>query len=258
MKQGFVKANRIESGNYPKSSFIGTLKDICFSEKNVGETDIVVLRLDFEDGKTYNIKAVHESEKSQDGIYGIHQNGDYDEFMAIGQWLKSVEVLDAVTGLPNPNVNAKHISIGFGFMDNILVGIDFDPEIRGCMLHNVATLKTVGSPDQTSKYPDWTISQIEGLNTTAPTAQAQTQPEKSTAKKPGKFPSRTQAKELDTTADDISDIVLNVLDSKILKSIKTVFVDLGKKYDPKDLRVAFSTLEQDGFIVREGDKYRKI
>lgn len=255
MKEGYIKANRIESGNYPKSSFVGKLKDIYFTNKKAGDTGITVLKLDFEDGKTYDIKAIQESDKSPDGIYGIHENGDYDEFMGIGQWMKSIEVLDAATGMPNPNpdVTVKRISIGFGYLDGLLTGIDFEPEIRGCTLHNTAVHKTIGGPDQTSKYPDWTISRIEGLNVAAQPEQ----PPAATAKRPGKFPPKTQTKEPENSTD-LSDVVLNVLDVKTFKSIKAVFLELNKKYDPKDLRVTFNTLEQDKFIVRDGDKYIKV
>lgn len=256
MKDGFVKANRIESGNYPKSSFVGKLTDIYFTEKKAGDTSITVLKVEFLDGKTYDIKAIQESDKSSDGIYGIHENGDYDEFMAIGQWLKSVEALDVATGMPNPDVNAKRITVGFGYLDGCLAGIDFDPEIRGCILYNTASPKTVGAPDQTSKYPDWTISKIDGLNANVGTKPEQP-PAAAPAKRPGKLPPKTQTKEPETTTD-LSDVVLNVLDVKTFKSIKTVFQELNKEYDPKDLRSTFVTLEADKFIIRDGDKYIKI
>ncbi len=250
MKEGFVKAKRIESGNFPKSSFSGTLKEAYFTQK---ENGAIVLKLDFLDGKTYDMLAIVVSEKpnTKGQEYGVHEDGTYDDFLPVGQWLKSVESLDAVTGLPNPDANVKHVSIGFAFMDGLPTGIDFEPELRGRILYNVATPKTVGTPDQTSKYPDWTISQVDGLSSAAPVS--------APARKPGKLSAEPQQQQTETqTAVDLSDIVLAALDVKVLKSIKDVFKFYEKKYDFKNLRTAFETLLADGFIVQEGDRYRKL
>ncbi len=93
------------------------------------------------------------------------------------------------------------------------------------------------------------VSQVEGLSSASIPVPA---------KKPGKLPPKPQQQQVETQAVDLSDIVLTAMDIKILKSIKDIFNFYEKKYEVKDLRKTFDSLEADGFIVQEGDKYRKL
>jgi hypothetical protein len=244
MRDGFVKANRIESGNFPKSSFNGMLKDAYFTEKDNG---MIVLKLDFEDGKTYDMQAIVQSAKAktEDGIFGVHEDGSYDEFMNSGQWIKSVEALDAATGLPATDEKATHIQVGFAFKDGVPVGIDFEPDIRGHIIHNIASFKkTVGdeTQTQTSKYPDWTIGAVEGL--TAP---------KAPAKKGGYPKSKTAPEEKAAPVnEELTNLILETIAEKPMGAGE-MFVHFQKKYKVEELRKAIAALGDA--VTKQGDKY---
>lgn len=241
MESNWVKAQRIESGNYPKSSFVGVFKAIYPTVKDNG---MVVLKVDFEDEKTYDMQAIASSKKAKtpDGIFGVHEDGTYDEFLGAGQWIKSVESLDVVTGLPDSDPNAKHIEVSFAFIDGQFAGIKFEPDIIGRKGYNIATPKTVGDESQTSKYPDWTIGQIDGLSA---------QP----IKKPGKYPAKPKIKEQPVSVQtDITSIVLDALPEP--HSISELFTALGKKYKVSELRVALDSLKAQGIVVESAGKYQ--
>lgn len=234
------KSQITESGNYPKQSFKGVLKAIY---PTVTDSGIPVLQLDFEDGKTYNMPT-----SAKDGQYGVHEDGTVDGFMAIGQFIASIEKLNRDTGLPTDDENpAAHIQTFFAFIDGNdgnPAGFKTDPDIIGKTLHNVARPRQVGDAAQTSKYPDWTIGQIDGLTATAP--------------KPKGRPSAT-AKGKATPApaqSDITGIVLDALGDPA--SISEVFTALGKKYKVSEIRAALDSLKAQGMVTEQGGKYQVV
>lgn len=262
-QEEWKKSNITESGNYPKNSFAGVLSAIypTYNEN----LKAYVLQLDFEDGKTYNVRAITVTKKSKsgDGVVGLHEMEDgtteVDGFTDIGQFLASIERLDAATGLPTNDPNVRKVQTYFAWMDGNPAGFKTEPNIVGATLYNVATPRQVGDNQQTSKYPDWTIGKIEGLKATAA-------PGKPTPKTRGKFP-KTEIKEPDPTTpgtpsvEGLSDAVLATLgaiEHPMPKTFREVYETLGKKYKPNELRTVFEQLEADGFIAKEGEKYTRL
>lgn len=238
MIEEWKKSQIIESGNYPKSSFRAVLKAIypTFNE-NLQST---VLQLDFEDGKTYNMPT-----SAKDGLYGVHEDGTVDGFMAIGQFAASLSRLDAITGLPNDDDKAKRIETFWAFIDGQPAGFKTEPDIVGKTLHNVARPRQVGDAAQTSKYPDWTIGQIDDLSA---------QP----TKKPGKYPPKPKTvKEQPAPANStLTDALIDILTEP--KSIGGLFTELGKRFKVSEIRAALEQLKAEGMVKPDGDKYQVV
>jgi len=165
------KSSVIDSGNYPKTSFIGVLKAIypTFSDGLNG----YVLQLEFEDEKVYSLPLNAKE-------YGLHEDGSVDGFLPIGKFIHSLEKIDVATGEINMNNNdpaIKRIETFWAWLDGAPTGFKTEPDIVGCTLHNIATPKEVGDAEQTAKankWPEWTIKKIEGLQVKrTPTANKQ-------------------------------------------------------------------------------------
>lgn len=232
-EQEWKKSSVIESGNYPKNSFVGVLKAIY---PTVTETGIPVLQLDFEDGKTYNMPT-----SAKDGQYGVHEDGTVDGFMAIGQFVQSIEKLGVVSGMPTDNPDDKHIETFWAFVDGQPAGFKTEPDIVGKTLHNVARPRQVGDATQTSKYPDWTIGQIDGLTATYP-------------KSKSKPASKPKVKEQPAQTDSVlTDGLIDALTEP--KSISELFTGLGKKHKVSEIRVALDKLKAEGMVTTQGDKF---
>lgn len=228
-----------ESGNYPKQSFKGVLKAIY---PTVTESGIPVLQLDFEDGKTYNMPT-----SAKDGQYGVHEDGTVDGFMAIGQFIASIEKLDAVHGIP-ANEGEKTIECFVVFADGQPAGFRTEPDIVGKTLHNVARPRQVPAKEGKPEYPDWTIGAIEGLIT------------QSVKKKGGypevRKPGRSAKEQPSPTQTDITGIVLDALPEP--RSVSELFTALEKKYKVSELRVALEALKSQGIVVENNGKYQVV
>ena len=234
MTDEWKKTTIIESGNYPKNSFKGVLKAIypTYNEKLEG----YVLQLDFETGQTYSMPL-----NAKD--YGLHEDGSVDGFLAIGQFLASIERIDVATGLPNTNNNdakIKRIETFWAWLDGSPAGFKTEPDIVGCTLSNIATKRQIGDDQQTSKYPDWTIGQVEGL-------QAKPAKPATPAKKPaGRPPAAPKA-----SVAPVNDALVTQIEDKILEGVPATIGALydsfggpGKSpYKPDQIRTALAALQ---------------
>jgi len=259
----------VSEGRYPKNNFSAKLAAIypTFNEKLKG----MVLQLDFEDESVYNIPLILKSEKAKhvDGTFGIHEDATYDEFIAIGQFLSSIERMDIRTGEPNMNNNdstivrlatawawdENHDPVGFKvYPDNQ------DPEkseniLIGCTLHNIATKRQIGDDQQTSKYPDWTVGKIDGLLAAqAPKSTPTPKPAAASKAKPAPKPAPADT---DTVDNAIYDLILaNPL------PISGIYKQFGGKakspYIPVDIRASLERMKTQGKVVQTGDNFEGV
>jgi len=251
MSEEWIKGKVTESGNYPKNSFIGVLKAAypTFNEKLNGP----VLQLDFESGQTYSIPLNAKE-------YGLHEDGTVDGFLAIGQFLNSLEKIDIMTGEPNMNNNdptIKRIEWFFAFMDGAPAGFKCIPDIVGCTLHNVATKRQIGDDQQTSKYPDWTVGKIEGLLAAQAPKPTPTPTLKPAAGKAKPAPKPAASADTETVDNAIYDLVLgNPL------PISGIYKQFGGKakspYIPVDIRVSLDRMKTQGKVIQTGDNFEGV
>lgn len=236
----WIKGQRIESGNFPTSSFIDVLTAMYPTyNENLKAT---VLQLDFESGKTYNIPCF-----SKDKQWGIHEDGTYDSFNAIGQFLSSIEALGVVSGQQTAHPDDKHIEVFFAWLNGELTGIKTEPDIVGKTLHNVAKPRQVGDATQTSKYPDWTIGQIEGLTAAPVKVKSGKYPSK-----PKEYPSKPKAqKEQPPTQTDNTPAIIDLLPATI-GEIYEALKAKGVRCLPAEIR---TVLTESG-AVKDGDIYK--
>ena len=251
MSEEWIKGKVTESGNYPKNSFIGVLKAAypTFNEKLNGP----VLQLDFESGQTYSIPLNAKE-------YGLHEDGTVDGFLAIGQFLNSLEKIDIMTGEPNMNNNdptIKRIEWFFAFMDGAPAGFKCIPDIVGCTLYNVATKRQIGDDQQTSKYPDWTVGKIEGLLAAQAPKPTPTPTLKPAAGKAKPAPKPAASADTETVDNAIYDLVLgNPL------PISGIYKQFGGKakspYIPVDIRVSLDRMKTQGKVIQTGDNFEGV
>jgi len=269
MTQGtWKKGTVIESGNFPKNNFVGTLKAIypTFNEN----LQAMVLQLDFEEGQTYNLPL-----NAKD--YGLHEDGTVDGFLPIGKFCNSLEKIDVATGEVNMNNNDPNIvrlAIAWGFLDGEPSGFkafpsNQDPEtaeniLIGCKLHNVATPREVGDAEQTAKaakWPDWTIKKIEGLQDkkiAPPAAGKKPAATNKPAPKPAVSTPPTESE------DKLSpDLVLAAIEHAAKEGKKLGLTDIFKALPSKADKTRYKVAEirkcitedLEGAVVLNGEKY---
>lgn len=238
------KSSVIESGNYPKTNFVGVLRSIGIVHSE--GLDAKVLQLEFEDDKIYSMPL-----NAKD--YGLHEDGSVDGFLAIGKFIHSLEKIDIATGEPNMNNNnptIKRVETFWAWDEGEPLGFKTEPDITGCTLHNIATPKEIGDTEQTAKaakWPEWTIKKIEGL---------QNKTSASTPKTPAKPAGKTQAPQgapqqpVDST---LGDLIIETLTKPM--GLGELRIAMGSIHKIGDIRKAIEA--NDTIIPLEGGKYRQ-
>lgn len=245
----WTTAKRIESSKFPKNSFVGVLKALypSISEK----MGIPIVKVDFESDQSYNMPS-----SSQDGKFGIHDDGTYDSFMSIGQFLESIESIDVNTGQPTSDPDATTYQVQFAYMDGVLSGIRTMPDILGCTLHNVAKPREVAAGQEPSKFPDWIIGEIDRAKQAMAPAPAPTPAQSPPAHSPP-----DQASLPDMT-ERWRELYVDVLEdgpktsAGILKGVKALIPDQAERdIVNKDKKAITALLIEEGFITLTDGKY---
>jgi len=195
----------IESGNYPKKDFVGELESIDVHVKDNGKE---VLQVEFADGKTYDLLL-----RSDDGKYGLHEDGTVDGFWAIGKFLNSLKKLEVPAGTINMNNNDPNVvrlRPQFQWANGAPIHFQTIPSCIGCKIHNVATPKEIGDDQQTKKgsdWPDWTWKQVDGLQAAPATKKP------AATNKPAPKPAATTPAASGDTDSSLSDLILTAFEA---------------------------------------------
>ena len=237
MSEAWKDSNVIESGNYPKNSFKGVLKAIYPAlNENLNAQE---LRLDFEDGKQVSVLMFNK-----DGQKGVFDDGDSVRVAGfkISKFVQSIERLSATEGqiITNNYPSIEHIKTQWAFLNEVPAGFRTVPDIIGCTISMIATKQEIGDDQQTSKYVDWTVGGVEGL---------QVKPAKpaTSSKKPAGRPLAAPK----TPTAPVNDALVTQIEDKILEGVSATIGGLyesfggpGKSpYKPDQIRTALATLQ---------------
>jgi len=247
----------VESGNFPKENFKDVLKAIYIAQ-NQRLSDALELKLEFESGKQI-ATLMFNMEKTR----GVSQEGNrvIVDGKKISTFISSIEKIDAKTGMINMNNNdpsITHIKTQWAFLDGVPTGFRTIPDLVGCTLHMIATLDKVGDDQQTSKFPNFTVRQIDGLqdvHSSKPTPAPTLKPAPPGKAKPAPKPAASADSEMiDSAIYDT--ILLNPL------PISGIYKQFGGKakspYQPGDLRVSLDRMKTQGKVIQTGDNFEGV